>query len=228
MGWSHPPPPLRSSHTSRVPYCGNPEMRPKHASSVAPVLSVLTPHGPVWPPAPVIKQVSGFDRFCDAPLLNSKTLVRATGIFDRSGFGIRTLGTLLLSGSFGFRTTRNSRNLPTQGSLDLPASASAMDRSAEGFLPSWCSHRFTNQHLSPTFKPLLVKSMTMSYLSAMPCSSSWVSTTGLGNRLPSLAIWVIGTALPLTSTQQILKNRETLALRMRKRYFRCSTSKYGL
>src|SRR6476646_4233493 len=228
MGWSHPPPPLRSSHTSRVPYCGNPEMRPKHASSVAPVLSVFAPHGPVWPPAPVIKQVSGFDRFCEAPLLNSNTRVRATGMFERSGLGIKTLGTLLLSGSLGFRTIRNSRNLPMQGSLDLPASASAMDRSLLGALPSWCSHRFTSQHLSPTFSLLEVKSMTMSYRSAMPCSSNWVSPTGFGNRLPSLAIWVIGTALPEASTQQILKNRETLPLRIRKRYLRCSTSKYGL
>src|SRR6478609_1460144 len=149
-------------------------------------------------------------------------------MFDRSGLGIKTLGTLLLSGSLGFRTIRNSRNLPTHGSLDLPASASAMDRSAEGFLPSWCSHRFTSQNLSPTLALLAVKSMTMSYLSAMPCSSSWVSNTGFGSRLPSLAICMIGTAVPEASTQQILKNRETLALRIRKRYLRCSTSKYGL
>ncbi|MOA34778.1 hypothetical protein D3C78_1561820 [compost metagenome] len=66
--------------------------------------------------------------------------------------------------------------------------------------------------------------MTMSKRSAMPISSSVVSTTGAGNRLPSLAIWIIGEA----SLRAILKKRATAALRMRKRYLRRSTSKNGL
>src|SRR5207249_11782288 len=49
-------------------------------------------------------------------------------------------------------------------------------------------------------------------------------TTGLGSRLPSLAIWIIGEA----SESEILKKRDTAPFRMRKRYLRRSTSKNGL
>src|SRR5512142_1325528 len=140
--------------------------------------SVLTPHGP-------LKAVMGLELGFLAPSPNSKVRYREIGIADRSGFGISVLGTWLLSTDAGLRTTRNSRNLPTQGSADLPERASPRLRSACGPLPSWCSQRFTQYSFWFRY---FEKSITMSYRSAIPCSSNWVRVTGWGSRLPSLPI----------------------------------------
>src|SRR3954465_10119145 len=134
-GSSPPPPPFLIVQISRVPYLGAAETRPKSAFSIL-LLSVLTPHGPK-------KALTGPLVFWLPPAPNSNTRSRTTGIFERSGFGIIVLGTLLRSGVAGLRTTRNSRNRPTHGSSDVPESASARDRSFAGFFPSECSHRLT-------------------------------------------------------------------------------------
>src|SRR3954465_4962467 len=100
-------------------------MRPKSAASVPPPLSVWMPQGP--------KNVeTGSLVVWAAPRLNSNTRVRASGIADRSGFGISVAGTWLTSGFAGLRTTRNSRNLPTQGSVDAPGSPPAGDHPHDG------------------------------------------------------------------------------------------------
>src|SRR5438270_7153985 len=101
--------------------------------------SVLTPHGSLS---------VGSVRLL-APLPNSNLRSRTTGIFERSGFGIICAGIWLRSGLGGLLVMRNSRILPTHGSEDLPANASAIERSAAGFLPSVCSQTFTSQTLSP-------------------------------------------------------------------------------
>jgi len=80
---------------------------------------VETPHCPLNPPAPVVKAAGSLaGRGCEAPLPKVKVRCLATGMLERSGFGISTLGTWLTSGVAGFRTMRNSRNFPTQGSVD--------------------------------------------------------------------------------------------------------------
>src|SRR5712671_6272838 len=109
---------------------------------MGPWLSVLTPQGPTKAVLPVV--------VCDPPLPHSKVRVRATGRALKSGFGIIVAGTWLTSGLAGVRTMRNSRNLPTTGSLELPASASLIDRSLSGFFPFVCCVRFTHQTFDPT------------------------------------------------------------------------------
>src|SRR6478736_6092827 len=101
--------------------------------------SVLTPHGSL--------SVGSVRLF--APLPNSNVRSRTTGMCERSGLGIICAGTWLRSGLAGFDVMRNSRILPTQGSEDFPFSASDRETSFEGFLPSWCSHRFIIQTLEP-------------------------------------------------------------------------------
>src|SRR5690349_10677454 len=97
-------------------------MRPKSALSIL-LLFVSTPQGPGWLPAPSVYELIGSLVSCDAPLPNRNVRWRAIGIFDRSGFGIIVAGTWLWSGCAGSRTMRNSRNLPTHGSGELPESA---------------------------------------------------------------------------------------------------------
>src|SRR3954469_10914729 len=118
IGWSHPAPPLTRVQISFVPYLGAAETRPKSAASVPPRLSVSMPQGPK-------NGETGALGVWAAARLNSNTRVRASGIADRSGFGISVAGTWLTSGLAGLRTTRNSRNLPTQGSGEVPRGASA-------------------------------------------------------------------------------------------------------
>ena len=152
------------------------------------------PHGPV-------NDVSAFNDVWLAPRLNSKVRSLLTGSCDRSGFGMSSgdaggvtpigyvslkPGTTLLSGYAGLAQIRNSMNLPTHGSCDVPDSASATDKSFAGILPSWCSQQFTKCSFVPI--EYFEKSMTMSNRSAMPCSSSSVSLIARGSRLPSFAI----------------------------------------
>ena len=73
-----------------------------------------------------------------------------------------------------------------------------------------------------------LKSTTTSNRSATPCQSSEVTLTGLGRKLPSVEITVIGTRRPRSSTRANFQNRDMPAVRMRKRYFLGSTSKNGL
>ena len=87
---------------------------------------------------------------CVPPVANSKFRSRATGIPERSGFGIIVSGTTLRSGFAGVRTMRNSRNFPTTGSGLLPASAWESERSASGLLPFACWARLTIETLDPT------------------------------------------------------------------------------
>src|SRR5256886_10710022 len=101
------------------------------------------PHGPR-------NEVTGSFVVWLAPSPNLNVRVRATGIADRSGFGIMTAGTWLTSGWAGSRTMRNSRNFPTQGSLELPLSAADSDRVDDGGLPSSCASRFTIDTVCPT------------------------------------------------------------------------------
>ena len=108
-----------------------------------PPSSVAMPQGPK-------NVVTGSLVVWPAPRLNSNTRCRATGMFVRTGFGMRVASTRLWSPVAGSRTIRNSRNLPTHGSSDVPDSASASVRSLATRLPSWCSARFTIQTLSPT------------------------------------------------------------------------------
>src|SRR6266446_7223053 len=115
-GGSQPPPSFTRFQISRVPNLGAAEIRPKSASSLSPP-SVPMPQGPR-------NDVTGSLVFWVAPSPNTNVRVRVTGIDDRSGFGIRVAGTWLGSQPpVGPRTIRNSRNLPTHGSLELPASA---------------------------------------------------------------------------------------------------------
>src|ERR1051326_2858108 len=64
IGWPQPPPPFCSVQTSRVPYPGAAEMRPQLAFNIFP-LSVCTPHGPGWPPAPVVNAAGSSGRIED-------------------------------------------------------------------------------------------------------------------------------------------------------------------
>src|SRR2546426_1731397 len=85
-----------------------------------------------------------------APSPNRNVRVRATGMADRSGFGIRVAGTWLGSvPPVGPRTIRNSRNLPTHGSLELPDSAADSERVCDGIVPSSCASRFTIDTVCP-------------------------------------------------------------------------------
>ena len=54
-----------------------------------------------------------------------------------------------------------------------------------------------------------------------------VNRMGLTTRLPSLAMNWNGTAVPVGPASANLKKRDMQAFRMRKRYFRGSTSKNG-
>src|SRR3954462_2936011 len=109
------------------------------------------PHGPV-------NDVSLFSDVWFAPRLKSNVRSLETGSCKRSGFGIiigeaggvTPVGyvslkpcTTLLSGYTGLATMRNSMNLPTHGSGDVPDSDCATDGSFAGSLPSWCSQQFT-------------------------------------------------------------------------------------
>ena len=122
-GWSQPPPPFLRVQISRVPGRGIAETRLKSAARLCPP-SVLMVHGALSLPP---------------DLSNSKVRWRATGIFERSGFGINVTGVdpnfVLLSGPFA-GMIRNSKNLPTHGSLLFPLRASERVRSALGPLPS--------------------------------------------------------------------------------------------
>src|SRR5471030_497321 len=118
IGWSHSPPSLISFQTSRVPALGAAESRLTEASRSSPLS---------------VRMVQGEESL--PPSLNAKVRCRATGIFDRSGFGISVAGTLLGSLPAFIGITRNSRNSPTQGSLDLPAMAWATERSRLGPAP---------------------------------------------------------------------------------------------
>src|ERR1043166_2786365 len=133
IGWSQPAPAFTRCQISRVPILGAAERRLKSAANPCPP-SVFTDHG-FWSEPE------------ERP--NSKVRSRVTGILERSGFGISVSGTWLTSGLDGLRTIRNSRNFPTQGSADLPPSASESVRSLEGLVPLWCSQRFTIQTLLP-------------------------------------------------------------------------------
>src|ERR1700730_1727371 len=115
IGSSHSPPSLTSFQTSRVPSLGAAESRLKSASRSSPSSVLMVQGAESLPPSP-----------------NTKVRCRATGIFDRSGFGISVEGTLLGSVLAFIGITRNSRNSPTQGSLDLPERAWATERSRPG------------------------------------------------------------------------------------------------
>ena len=128
------------------------------------------PHGP-------LNDVSGSNVVFLPPRPNSNTRSRATGMFDRSGFGMSTAGTRLRSGAESGRLIAE---------LEEPADARivAIVRKAPppatgrrfGPLPSSCSHRLTSQTFALVV--YLEKSMTMSKRSAMPISSVSVRTTG--------------------------------------------------
>src|SRR5258707_3062179 len=72
-------------------------------------------------------EVTGSLVVCLAPSPNTNVRVRATGMADRSGFGIMTAGTWLLSGWAGSRTRGNSKNLATQRSVEVAISAGGSD-----------------------------------------------------------------------------------------------------
>ena len=126
----------RACRTSAPPRPG----RSRRASMSPP--SVLMPHGPT-------NAVIGSLLVCLAPspeLEDPRRAPPGSSTDPGSGSGRRAPGSRRAAA--GLRTMRNSRNRPTQGSGDLPDSASASVRSFAGLLPSWCSARFTIQTLS--------------------------------------------------------------------------------
>ena len=143
IGWSQPPPPFFRVQISRVPNLGAAETRPKSAVEHAAVVGLDAPRADRT-------TVTGSLVVWLAPRAELERARRAPpGCSTGRGSGSCAAGTWLTSGVAGLRTMRNSRNLPTQGSDELPESASASVRSSAGLLPSWCSARFTIQTLSP-------------------------------------------------------------------------------
>ena len=124
-----------------------------------------------------------------APLPKTNVRSRATGMFDRSGFGISVDGTWLWSDVAGLRTIRNSRNLPTHGSDDFPPNASESVRSLAGL----ACHPDARTGSPANFAADVV-SREVDH-NVIPLGNSLLvelrsASQDAGSRLPSLAIWV--------------------------------------
>ena len=169
----------------------------------------------------------GSFRFWLPPLPNSKTRCRATGMLDRSGFGINDGRHLALIGLGRITHDAELQELADAGIGGLPGKRLRQREILRPvFLPSWCSHRFTIQHFVADAVSGEVNHDVISFGDALLIqlrerhrAGQQVAIVGdLDHRLQ----------YRLASRRPILKKRDTLAFRMRKRYLRRSTSKYGL
>jgi hypothetical protein len=199
---------------SRVPNLGAAEMRPKSAASMSPP-SVLMPHGPK-------NDDTGSKVFCSGAACRTRSALARDRDLRQVGFGIITAGTWLTSGVAGLRTMRNSRNRPTQGSAELPESASASVRSSRHALAVLVLGEVHHVDLLPDAVAREVDDDVVALGDALLVELG----ERHGRRQQVAVVRDLDHRRP--SESAILKKRDTLAFRMRKRYLRRSTSKNGL